>query len=320
MAKRELGRTGIHVSPIGLGTSQFSGGKQTFFPALKQSEVNVIVKAALDAGITWFDTAEGYGNGASERALAEALSHAGARQGDVIVATKWTPVFRTAKNIGRSLNDRVTNLSPFPIDLHQIHMPFGSFSSIRSQARVMAQLAEAGKIRAVGVSNFSAQQMEIAHEELAKYDIPLASNEVQINLLHRKIETNGVLKAAQHLGVTLIAFVPLKSGMLTGKFHANRGQAAKLPRLRRMLGGISNKTLDRTAPLIEAMREIADAHHATVSQVALAWLINYYGEMVLAIPGASKPHHAEEAAGALKVALTKEELERLADVSSQVSR
>lgn len=183
----------------------------------------------------------------------------------------------------------------------------------------MAQLVQAGKIRSVGVSNFSARQMETAHEELAKHGIPLASNQVQINLLHRKIETNGVLETARRLGITLIAFVPLRSGMLTGKFHADRDLVTKLPRGRRMMSGISNKSLDRTAPLIDGLREIADAHQATVSQVALAWLITYYGDTVVATPGASKPHHAEEAARAMKIALSSEETEYLADLSTTVT-
>jgi aryl-alcohol dehydrogenase-like predicted oxidoreductase len=124
------------------------------------------------------------------------------------------------------------------------------------------------------------------------------------HLLHRKIETNGVLETARRLGITLIAFVPLQSGLLTGKFHADRNLATKLSRLRRMIAGLSDKDLDRIATLIEGMREIAGAHQATISQVALAWLVNYYGDTIVAIPGASKPHHAEEAAGALKVALS----------------
>ena len=315
---RELGRTGIHISPIGLGTAQFSEGKM-YYQALTQFQVDAIIKVALDGSITWFDTAEGYGGGRSERALAAGLTHAGKKPGEVAVATKWEPYFRTAGNIERTIENRIANLAPFPVDLHQIHVPFGSLSSIRTQVRAMGRLVKAGKIRAVGVSQFSARRMEIAYEELAKLGIPLASNQVQINLLHRKIETNGVLETARRLGVTLIAFWPLHGGLLTGKFHADSTLAARLPRFRRMINGLSDKSLDRTTPLIEGMREIAAAHQATISQIALAWLVNYYGDTVVAIPGASKPHHAEEAAGALKVALSKAELQRLADLSASVT-
>jgi aryl-alcohol dehydrogenase-like predicted oxidoreductase len=86
-----------------------------------------------------------------------------------------------------------------------------------------------------------------------------------------------------------------------------------------MMTGLSEKNIDRTAPLIDGLREIADAHSATISQVALAWLITYYGDTVVAIPGASKPYQAEEAAGAMKVALSPQETQRLAELSAQVS-
>ncbi|WP_063737290.1 aldo/keto reductase [Streptomyces sp. RTd22] len=321
MVSRQLGRTGIPISPIGLGGSQFSGGGvSTFYGTLSQSQVDAVIATALDGGITWFDTAEGYGAGRSERSLATALSHAGRTPGDVTVSTKWTPFGRTARTIERTVSERISNLAPFPVDLHQIHTGFGSLSSIRAQAQAMARLVEAGTIRSVGVSNFSARQMEIAHKELSKHGIPLASNQVQINLLHRKIETNGVLETARGLGSTLIAYVPLRSGMLSGKFHANRNLAAALPRMRRMMAGISPRNLDRTAPLIDELRTIADKHQATVGQIALAWLITYYGDTVVATPGASKPHHAEEAAGAMKLTLTDEETERLADISTTVTR
>ena len=161
--------------------------------------------------------------------------------------------------------------------------------------------------------------METAHAALAEHGIPLASNQVQINLLHRRIERNGVLETARRLGVTLIAYSPLASGMLTGKFHDDRSRLTNTPRVRRLINGLTEKRLARTAPLIEGLREIAAAHQASVSQVALAWLITNYGDTVVAIPGASKPHHAEEAAGALKVTLAPDESARLAELSRAVT-
>jgi aryl-alcohol dehydrogenase-like predicted oxidoreductase len=95
---------------------------------------------------------------------------------------------------------------------------------------------------------------------------------------------SGLVLQVLKLDVLLIAYVPLRSGMLTGKFHADRELSAKLPRTRRMMLGISDKNIDRTAPLIDGLREIADSHSATISQVALAWLITYYGDTVVAIP------------------------------------
>jgi aryl-alcohol dehydrogenase-like predicted oxidoreductase len=162
--------------------------------------------------------------------------------------------------------------------------------------------------------------MATAHALLAEHGIPLASNQIQVNLLNRTIEFNGILDTARELGITLIAYSPLRSGMLTGKFHDNRDLVASMPRLRRTVHGFTNTNLDRTAPLIDAMREIANTHQASVGQVALAWLITNYGDTVIAIPGASKPHHAAEAASAMNVALSAEETQRLTDLSSEVRK
>jgi aryl-alcohol dehydrogenase-like predicted oxidoreductase len=292
-----------------------------FFSPMSQSEADSIVKTALDGGITLFDTAELYGRGESERRLAAGLTHAGIKPGDLTVATKWPPIGRRASSVGRTIDDRLAALDPFPIDLHQIHFGFGGLSSVRKQVEAMAQLVETRKVRAVGVSNFTAKQMTTAHATLAEHGIPLATNQVQINLLYRNIEHNGILDTARRLGVTLIAYSPLRSGMLPGKFHDNRDAAAAMPpRLRRTINGITNKNLKRTTPLIDTMREIADAHRATVTQVALAWLIANYGDSVIAIPGASKPHHAAEAAGAMNIALNTEETQRLTDVSNAVTK
>jgi aryl-alcohol dehydrogenase-like predicted oxidoreductase len=145
MTTRELGRTGIRISPVGLGSAQFSGGgASSIFPALPQPRVDAIVQKGLDSGITWFDTAEMYGRGRSERGLAAGLTHAGMTPGDVAVATKWSPIGRTAHNIERTIGNRIANLAPFPVDLHQIHLPYGSVSSIRAQVRALARLVEQG--------------------------------------------------------------------------------------------------------------------------------------------------------------------------------
>jgi aryl-alcohol dehydrogenase-like predicted oxidoreductase len=320
MISRQLGRTGIQISPIGLGCMQFAGGGQvpaTSLNPVEQPRVDEIVKAALNGGITWFDTAEAYGQGRSERALSSGLTACGIKPGDVTIATKWAPLGRTAKSITRTIDDRLAALNPFPVDLHQIHMPYGSFSTLRAQVQAMVQLAEAHQIGAVGVSNFSASQMELAYAELAKRGIALASNQVQINLLHRKVESNGVLDTARQLGVTLIAYSPLRSGVLTAKFHDNPALVVKMSRRRRKLFA---GNLDGTVPLIDGLRQVAVTHSATVGQVALAWLTTYYGDTVVAIPGASKPHHAEEAASAMRIALSEQETQTLALLASQVNR
>ena len=202
-----------------MGCFQF-GGNHNYWNSPPQQEIDKIVKIALDGGINWFDTAELYGRGAFERALATALCKAGMANGDVVIATKWSPILRTAKNIPQTIDKRVECLSPYKIDLYQTHLPY-SFSSVEAQMDAMAGLVKGGKIRYIGVSNFSAAKMRRAHAALAKHGLPLASNQVRFNLLDRRLGKNGVLDAAKELNISLIAYSPLAPGLLTGKFHNN---------------------------------------------------------------------------------------------------
>lgn len=316
-ATRNLGRTDIKITPIGLGCMQFAGAglvARLFYAPLEQPAVTEIVGAALRAGTGWFDSAEMYGRGRSERALTTALRELGVAPGEVPIATKWTPGLRTAGSIVRTVDDRLAALQGHPIALHQIHMPHGSFSSLTAQLKAMAKLAHAHKIKSIGVSNFSARQLELAHSVLTQEHVVLASNQVQINLLHRKVEHNGVLEVARRHGITLIAYAPLRSGLLTGRFHDQHDRSGLLP-FRRLAGGFDGRTLRRTAPLIEELERIGLNHGATASQVALAWLITFYGETVVAIPGASKPSQATEAAAAMSLELSAAELGLLDQLS-----
>jgi len=312
---RSLGGSPITISPIGLGCWQFSEGRGLagrFWPALPQETANQIVAASLDGGINWFDTAEVYGGGRSEAALASALTAAGRKNGDVVVATKWWPLWRTAGNIKATIGARLANLAPFSIDLYQIHQPF-ALASTAAQMHAMADLVEDQRIRTIGVSNFSAAKMRAAHQVLATRGIHLVSNQVRYSLLGRQIEKNGVLKTAQELGITIIAYSPLDSGLLTGKFHRDPSLLSRTPIGRRTM---LQRRLVSSRPVVEVLEEIAAAHEATASQVALAWLLQARGDTVFAIPGASKPSHALEAAAALRLRLSPDEIARLDGVSA----
>jgi aryl-alcohol dehydrogenase-like predicted oxidoreductase len=176
----------------------------------------------------------------------------------------------------------------------------------------MAELVEAGKIKAVGVSNFSAERMRRAHAALARRGLPLASNQVKYSLLDRTIERNGVLDAAKELGVTIIAYSPLEMGLLTGKFHRDPALLRRTPLGRRFS---LRRKIERSRPLVSVLEEIAKARGVTAAQVALNWLITAQGETVVAIPGASKPHQARESAGAMDFELGSDEVERLRQIA-----
>jgi len=318
MQLRPLGPTDLRVSPLGLGCWQFSEGRGLvggYWPALAPEVTRAIVSSSLAGGINWFDTAEAYGRGRSEAALARALKQAGKAPGDVVVATKWSPFLRTASSLASNVESRLAYLDGFGIDLFQIHMPFGALSSHRAQMEAMADLLAAGKIGAVGVSNFSAAQMRHCHAVLKERGVALASNQVRYSLLDRRIESNGVLDAAEELGVTVIAYSPLAQGLLSGKFHADPDAIRRRPGPRRYLGQFRRSGLAKSAPVIEALRDIAGRYGATPSQVALNWLVSFHGETVVAIPGASKLRHAVENVGSMTFELTPAERKKLDEMT-----
>src|SRR5512135_2536630 len=261
---RHLGKTGILVTPIGLGAMELGGGGRQAgrgFPVMPQEEKNAIINAALNGGINWFDTAEYYGAGVSERSLAAGLKAAGKSDQDVIVATKWWPLFRTAGNIPLTIDKRLQFLDGYSIGNYMVHWPF-SFSTPEAQMNAMADLVEAGKIRSVGVSNFPPFLMRRAHAALARRGLPLAVNQMQYSLLHRRIETNGVLETARELGVTITAYTPLARGLLSGKYHKNPALLKRVQGWRRV-GMQSN--LERTRPLINVMEAMAGKYAVTIA-------------------------------------------------------
>jgi aryl-alcohol dehydrogenase-like predicted oxidoreductase len=275
---------------------------------------NRIVAASLQAGINWFDTAELYGNGRSEVALSRALLAAGRTNGDVVVATKWHPLLRAASSITQTIGVRRARLAPFGIDLHQVHQPI-ALSSTRAQMNAMADLAESGAIRTVGVSNFSPRRMRKAHAVLGARGIPLVSNQVRYSLLHRGIERNGVLATAQELGITIIAYSPLAQGILSGKYHRDPALIRGRSGPRKWLPDFRARGLERSRPLVEELERIARAHGATAAQVALNWLAHAHGETVVAIPGATSEAQARDNALALSFRLTGAESGRLEELS-----
>jgi aryl-alcohol dehydrogenase-like predicted oxidoreductase len=309
---RSLGQTGLQLTAIGLGCWQFSKQKNLvgkFWPTLEDELIRKVVSLSLEGGINWFDTAEIYGNGASEKALSKALQAAGQKPGKVFIASKWWPMFRFASNIPKTINERIKALSPFPIDLYQIHQPWG-FSNEKEEVSAMADLYDRKLIKSIGVSNFSAKLMKNSWETLDMRRIPLASNQVLYNLLDRRIESNGVMELAKKLGITIIAYSPLAQGLVTGKFHDNPGLLKNIG-FRKYSSQFKPAGLEKSLPVVKLLKELAVKYNVTPAQVALNWLIHFHGETVVAIPGATKEIHVKENTGAMSFRLSEADMDKL---------
>jgi aryl-alcohol dehydrogenase-like predicted oxidoreductase len=306
VAKRRLGASGVTVSPLGVGV--WAWGDKGFWQYGGNYGILDIEKAyqaSLNAGIDFFDTAEVYGNGTSEQLLGKMVRKF---KQPVVIATKFAPLpFRiSAKSLQTALDNSLQKLGTTQVELYQIHWPY-SLLSINDLMDQLAEAVKAGKVKAVGVSNYNAQQMRQAHARLAKHGIPLASNQVHYNLLKRTPEVNGVLKACQELDVALIAYSPLAQGVLTGKFNSGE---AKPSGPRQFMPRFQSGFLGKVQPLLDIMSSIAKEHEKSVGQVALNWLIQR-DEHIIPIPGAKNERQALENAGATGWHLSEEEARKI---------
>lgn len=304
----DLGRTGIRISPIGIGT--WAWGDRTMWGygrGYGEDAVAGAFRAALDEGINWFDTAELYGGGMSERLLGQFLAAEG-RGPHVVVATKFMPYpWRLRRrSLLDALRRSLARLGLARVDLYQIHWPYPPVP-IETWMEALVEAYREGLIRAAGVSNYSADQMRRAHEALARHGVPLASNQVHYSLLHRTPERNGLLAACRELEVTLIAYSPLEMGLLGGRY----GRTSPPPGLRGRLVRASG-ALGKTEAVVGLLREIGQAHGASPSQVALAWLL---ARGVVPIPGAKEAAQARANAQAARVRLSRDEVTALDEAS-----
>ena len=281
------------------GLSRFTPAKLAYGgPESSEQEANAF-RASLDAGVRLFDTAAMYSNGASEQRLGELAEGTSA-----LIATKFPPGMRgSADDLPNALAASLDRLRRPTIDLYQHHFPSRRID-IADLMVGMAQAVHEGKVRAVGVSNYSEAQLRLAHRVLADHGVPLASNQVQYSLLHRNPESDGVLDACRELGVTLIAYQPLASGALTGRYLTVRPRG-----LRRFMPFFRRSRREGVASVVELLREIGAAHDRPPTAVALRWLMRQ--KSVLPIPGAKDAEQARNNARALGFELFSGEVDAL---------
>lgn len=311
-----LGPQGPTIPALGIGT--WAWGDSLFWNYGKDygaSDVAAAFQAAVAHGVNFFDTAEIYGLGESEKLIGQFM-----QQSDrpAVIATKYFPLpwrFSSA-SVADALTASLERLQVPTVALYQVHWPLDLFLGQKALMNALADEVEKGRILTVGVSNYSASQMREAHRYLAERGIPLAVNQVQYSLLHRHIEVSGVLEAAKELEVTILAYSPLAQGLLTGKYSPNNSQ--KPSGARRISPRFSQEGLARLEPVIQKLQEIGSRHDRTPAQVALNWLIAQGN--VVPIPGAKNSQQATQNAGALGWQITDAERAEIDQVTQSWRR
>jgi aryl-alcohol dehydrogenase-like predicted oxidoreductase len=300
----------LHTAEMGLGA--WSWGDRTMWNygrGYTDADIEGGFRASLAAGVNLVDTAEAYGTGRSEQILGKLIQ---ATDTPILVATKFMPFpWRLSRRaLTNALHRSLNRLNLERVDLYQIHWPFPPMP-VEFWVEELAEAAKSGKTRAVGVSNYNKNQMQRAYTVLAKYNIPLASNQVEYHLLNRRIEKNGLLDRCNELGVRVIAYSPLAKGLLTGKYSPENPP----PSLR---GGTSKEFLKNLQDLVALMQEIGQGHGQKSSgQVALNWTIC---KGTLPIPGAKTEVQAIQNTGALGWRLTEEEVKVLDEASDKFTK
>ncbi len=323
MKYKQLGRTGLYVSELCLGTMTLGGnadaGMWTAIGSLGQDEATRLIASALAAGINFIDTADIYSFGQSERLVGQALKDIGVPRNEIVLATKTGGVMGRAPNnqgasrghIMDSVQRSLERLQVDHIDLYQIHAS-DSVTPIEETLRALDDLTRQGLIRYVGVSNWRAGRIgkalglsEALHatrfETLQAY-YSIAGRDAERELVPLVVE--------ERMG--LLVWSPLAGGLLSGKF----GPGASTEKgSRRSHFDFPPVDLDRAWPCVAEMRTIADAHGVSVAQIALAWLLAK-PHVTSVIIGAKRIEQFEDNLGAVEVVLSGEELERLDTVSA----
>lgn len=293
-----LAGSAVRLPRLGVGTwawgDRTTWGMGGYDPALTRQSIEEAWMASLEAGAGFFDTAEVYGDGESERIIGELLAQTSPDRHPVI-ATKFMPSpwkVSVTRSLLTSLRASLDRLGLDTVDLYQLHGPI----SLRSHAALAEALAAAhqqGLVRAVGVSNYSAAETRSIEGELKARGLRLATNQVEFSLLRRMPETTGLLGCCSELGVVVLAYSPIGQGRLTGKYSA-----ADPPPGRRTF---SAHPMEEVDGIVGALRRVGERHDgASPGQVALAWTM---AKGTVPIPGAKNRSQAVANAAALGLAL-----------------
>jgi len=306
MAKRRIGS--LEVSLVGLGCNNFGG-------RIDADRTAEVVDAAIEEGITLFDTADIYGGTRSEELLGRAL---GARRDHVIVATKFgmqvDPERRGAKPeyVRRALEDSLRRLGTDRVDLYQLHQPDPE-TPIADTLEVLDELVRAGKVREIGCSNFSAAQLLEAEAAVRDGAARFVSVQNQYSLLERQPERK-VLPECERSGIAFIPYFPLASGVLTGKYRRGRPPPPGTRLAGATVGKPDGPLSDERLSIVEALEELAAKHSHSLLELAIAWLAARPA-VVSVIAGATSPEQVRANAKASTWVLTESQLEEVDQIA-----
>ncbi|CBN57381.1 MULTISPECIES: aldo/keto reductase [Kamptonema] len=307
METRQLGTSGIAITPIIMGTWQ--AGKRMWV-GIEDSETIKSIRAAFEAGITTIDTAEVYGEGHSEQIVAQALSDVRDR---AVYATKVFANHLKYDQVIEACDRSLKNLNTDYIDLYQIHWPSGNWNSevvpIEETMSALNKLKEQGKIRAIGVSNFDSAQIE----EAAKYG-RIDSLQPPYSLFWRWVEKETMPYCVEN-NITIIAYSSLAQGILTGKFGADHKFEEGDHRAKSKLFKPENYA--RVQLALNQLRPIAERHQVSLGNLSLAWLIAQ--PQTNAIVGARHVEQSVENAKAAEIKLSVEELKEIDKIGLTVT-
>ncbi len=301
-----LGKSDLKVSRIGFGAMQFR-------PAwIKKKEVMVdILNYALDNGVNFIDTAEVYGKNMSESVIGEVLKDRGDRD-DFVIATKVHPINLDCQNVLKAADASLKRLQTDVIDLYQVHH-HNPYAPASETMKALDELLKIGKVRYVGVSNYSVSLTIEAMECLENGEI--IANQLEYNILERSIESE-ILPFLREKGVVTIAFSPLAMGILSGKYDETSDLSEEDYRRHSPLFANKNN-LKETQMVISVMREIGAEHDATPAEVAINWLLK--SDDVFPIFGAKNPEQVKSNIHASKWKLSEEEWRRIAATSDELN-
>ncbi|MBN1203943.1 MAG: aldo/keto reductase [Myxococcaceae bacterium] len=321
MQQRQLGNSNLHITPIGFGAWAIGGGGWAFAwgPQDDQQSIRAI-RRALDLGINWIDTAAVYGLGHSEEIVARALE---GRANRPLIFTKcglvWDAQGRVSNalspdSIRRECEASLRRLKVDAIDLYQLHWPpeGDSLKGIEEAWTTMTELQRQGKVRWIGVSNFNAEQMELAHRIA-----PITSLQPPYSLIHRGIEAD-ILPFCERQNIGVIAYSPMASGLLTGAM--TRERVARFPQddWRRRSPDFQEPLLSRNLALVERLRQIGARHGRSPAEAAIAWVLRL-PVVTAAIVGARSAEQVEGFTGAMDFRLSRSEQQELEDFLRQQS-